>query len=541
MVLSDLLRQIWPQQNNWRLAIPLLICALILLGVPLHKAQAQSAQARGLPPIHWPDVSKLEPDVRDQLTEVEKSLTAAINKPDSTDAALAESLGKAGKIYHAYSLTLPARECYLNAALLAPKDFRWPYLLAKIDQQDGRTDDAIRRFLEASALNPEYVAVELNLGNIYLETNVPAKAEASFKKVLAREPGNAAALYGMGQLALSQRNYSEAVNYFEKALQQAPGANRIHYSLALAYRGAGDVTKAEAHLAQRGTVGIRVTDPLFDQLPDLIEGERLHLVRGRAALEAKRLEDAAAEFRKAVAAKPDSVTAHLNLGITLVQMNDPNAAITEFRTVLRLHPENSTAHFNLAIVLATQNEHRAAIEELQALLKTNPEDLSARLFLAKELLNAERENEALAEFLRVVEADPDIEEAALQAATLLSRAKQYANALNLLEKSHARNPQKTDTGATLAYLLATSPQKDLRAGARALPLAQEVYQTTGLPQHGAIIALALAELGRCAEAAEWQRKMIGLAEQKQQADLAAKLRSDLKNYETKGPCRAAGQ
>jgi tetratricopeptide (TPR) repeat protein len=514
---------------------------MLLIPGPLQKGQAQSAQARGLPPIHWPDVSKLEPEVRDHLTALEKSLTAAINKPDTTDAALAESLGEAGKIYHAYSLNLPARDCYLNAALLAPKDFRWPYLLAKIDQQDGRMDDAIRRFQEASVLNPGYVAVELNLGNIYLETNVSAKAEASFKKVLAREPGNAAALYGLGQLALSQRNYAEAINYLEKALEQAPGANRIHYSLALAYRGTGDLARAEAQLAQRGTVGIRVADPLFDQLPDLIEGERLHLVRGRTALAAQRLADAAGEFRKAIAAKPDSVAAHLNLGTTLVQMNDLSAAETEFRTVLRLEPENINAHFNLAIVLATQNDHRAAVEELGAILKINPEDLSARLFLGKELLNAGRGDEALAEFLRVAQADPDNEEAVLQAATLLSRASQYANALSLLEKSHTRNPQKTDTSATLAFLLAASPQNDLRNGARALPLAQEVFQTTGLAQHGAIIALAMAELGRCAEAAGWQQKMIGLAEQKQQTELAAKLRSDLKNYETKASCRPPGK
>jgi hypothetical protein len=72
-------------------------------------------------------------------------------------------------------------------------------------------------------------------------------------------------------------------------------------------------------------------------------------------------------------------------------------------------------------------------------------------------------------------------------------------------------------------------------------LAQEVYKTTGLPQHGAIVTLALAELGRCAEAAVWQRQMIALADQKQQTDLAAKLRSDLKIYEAKDSCRPAGQ
>jgi hypothetical protein len=118
---------------------------------------------------------------------------------------------------------------------------------------------------------------------------------------------------------------------------------------------------------------------------------------------------------------------------------------------------------------------------------------------------------------------------------------QYASALSLLEKSHAAYPQKTDTAATLAYLLATSAQYEQRSGARALALAQNIYQTTRLPQQGPIGALALAELGRCAEAADWQRKMIALAEQKQQTDLAAKLKADLKLYEARVSCRPSGQ
>ena len=100
----------------------------------------------------------------------------------------------------------------------------------------------------------------------------------------------------------------------------------------------------------------------------------------------------------------------------------------------------------------------------------------------------------------------------LQSVALLERAKQHARALNLLEKSHARFPQNIDTAATLAFLLATSPQNDLRSGTRSLRFAQG-YKTTGLPQHGVIVTLALAELGRCAEAAVWQRQMIALAEQ----------------------------
>ena len=93
----------------------------------------------------------------------------------------------------------------------------------------------------------------------------------------------------------------------------------------------------------------------------------------------------------------------------------------------------------------------------------------------------------------------------------------------------------------LAYLLATSPQYDLRDGAMALQLAQMIYQVSGSPEHGALVAMALAELGRCAEAAEWQRRMIAVAEEGHRTDLLARLNSDLKLYEQKQPCRPAAE
>ena len=116
---------------------------LLLILVPATEARAKHSQSRNLLPVHWPDVSKLEPEVREQLASLEKDLRAAINQPDPNEATLAESFGKAGKIYHAYSLTLPAGDCYLNAKRLAPKDFRWPYLVAKIAQQEGRIERGI--------------------------------------------------------------------------------------------------------------------------------------------------------------------------------------------------------------------------------------------------------------------------------------------------------------------------------------------------------------------------------------------------------------
>jgi uncharacterized membrane protein len=123
---------------------------------------------------------------------------------------------------------------------------------------------------------------------------------------------------------------------------------------------------------------------------------------------------------------------------------------------------------------------------------------------------------------------------------ILEQKRQYKQALDSVEKGHAQYPQKGRTAATLAYLLAASPQYDLRAGARALELAQLIYKATGSLEHGAIVAMALAELGRCTEAAEWRRRLIATAERERKTDLVTKLNADLKLYERGQPCRPAG-
>lgn len=492
---------------------------------------------KGLVAVNWPDLTKLEESVREQVVTLQAELTATSKDPKVSDAALSEAYGKLGQIYHAYSLIAPARDCYVNASALAPKDFRWIYLLGKLDQQEGRFDDAIRRYQAARALRPDYVAVPVNLGNIFLELNRLDDASENFRVALAIDENNPAVHYGLGQVAMAQRNYAEAAKHFEKTLAAVPGATRVHYSLAMAYRGAGDTEKARAHLAQQGSVGVRVSDPLVDGLQELVQGERLFLSRGKLAFEAQRYADAVVEFRKAVEAKPDSVTARVNLGAALSQVGDLKGAAEQFTEAIRLDPGRANAHYNLAVLLARENKHEDAIGHLRSALNVDAADVTARLLLAQELLKAEQIDQSLAEYSRVVQADPNNEAALLEFAKLLYRKKQYKQALEAIEKGHAQYPQKGRTVVMLAYLLTTSPELQSRNGTRAAVLAQNVYKATGASQHGALVAMALAEAGRCNEAFEWQRQAIATGEKQGNTDLLAKLKADLKLYEGVQICR----
>ena len=509
------------------------------LGRPQSAGVLQPSRA-GLAPVHQPDLQELEPNVRDQVISLQNSLADLAKNSATTDLKLSETYGLMGQVYQAYSLTSPARECYLNARHLAPKDFRWTYLLASISQQEGRVEEALSYYSLVRGLRPDYLAAPVNLGNLYLQQNRLEEARSSFKEALALNENCTAARYGLGQIALSLRNYTEAVEYLEQALAEAPEATRIHYALAMAYRGLGNLQKAQAHLQQQGPVGVRVADPLVDGLQELIRGERLHVVRGRMAFDALRFSEAADEFRKAVAANPASVPARVNLGSTLAQIGDVKGAIEEYQEAIRVSPSNAAAHYNLGMLLAKQNQHDGAILHLQSVLGLNPNDAEARFLLAQELLKSARPEEALAEFSRVVESDPDNEEALLEHVKLLFSKKQYKQAMERLEIGYALFPQKGRTAAMLAYLLVSSPQYDLRDGKRALALARLVYESTGLVNHGALVAMALAELGQCSEAAEWQRQMIATAERDRNMEMVGKLRADLKRYEGARQCRPPG-
>lgn len=473
--------------------------------------------------------AELEPAVAEHIRSLEAS-TEAMVREGAADDRLAQARGLLGQVYQAYALPEPAEASYLAAHRLAPADFRWPYLLASVLQQQNRPDEALTYYERARAIRGDYAPLSVNVGNLLLAQNRLDDAKAAYEAALAMEPSIAAARYGLGQVAMSRRDYAQAVEHFTWVLTRVPDANRVHYTLGMAYRGLGQVEQAQDHLRRQGPVGVRVADPLVDGLADLVKGARLSLVRGRLAFEAGRYGEAAEAFRSAVTAEPDSVPALVNLGSALGQLRDVDGAIAQFARALALDPDNRSALFNLGALHAQRNRHDEAVRHLTRLIEVTPDDHQARAMLGRELGRAGRLDDALAAFAAIARADPDNEEAALGQADVLTSLGRHREALDTLEQAHARAPTRGRTAAGLAYLLAASQQPDLRNYSRALDLARRVHEASGALGDGAVIAMALAGLGRCTEAVEWQRQLIAKAEQ-ENSRLVAALRADLARYE----------
>jgi tetratricopeptide (TPR) repeat protein len=484
-----------------------------------------------------PSLEGLEPAVAEQLAEAREELAAYASLAGVPPAGRAQAYGELGRLYHAYGLAAPAEAAYRNAHALAPEAFEYAYLLAYLLQNEGRFDEAVETYERARALQ-ETPGVLVHMAEALLELGRLEEAESALRRVLAGAPESPSARAVLGQIALSRGEHALAAEYLESALAAVPQATRLHYPLALAYRGMGQMEKAQEHLALRGEIGVRPPDPLIDELEELKTGERVHVLRGRTAFRFGDYEAAAREFRRAVEESPDSVPARVNLGSALGQLGDRIGAIHQFRRVLELAPDNVAAHYNLGVLLALEGKPAEAVTHLERATALEPGDGEAWRGLAEALVRVGRAEDALAAYTRasgILPYDPDTRLGEVQLLVNLGR---YEEAAQRLEESYAVAPREPRIVNGYARFLAAAPDPSVRDGEQALALATRLVEAQPTAPHVETLALALAEAGRCEEAAEWQEKVLQAFRQAGDAARLPELEAALARYRAGAPCAA---
>jgi tetratricopeptide (TPR) repeat protein len=523
-----------------------IVLPVSLTSFPIGFAQGGLAQQtatstdprEGLLPTPVPDLAALDPSVAEQIRATAQALEEALHGAGTTAGELAEAFGVMGEIYQTYQLPASAEACYLNALKLAGDSFRWTYLLARTLETQGRLDEAVRRYEKALALEPGNVPALTHLGDANLQLGKLEESSEKYKEALKINPNCAAALAGAGQVALKQRDFQAAAAALRRALELAPAANRLHYLLAMAYRGLGDQENGKAHLAQSGSVGVRVDDPIEKELENLLQGERTHMVRGRLAFNAGRYQESIQEFRQALAARPDSCGARVNLASALASAGKVDEALSEYEAAAGPCPDSAVLHFNLGRLYLEKGILDKAFEEYRRSLELNPNDLAALLALAQISTRQEAVDQAAEYLSTAVGMHPDSEEAWYELSGFLLGRKEYARARDRLEEACGRLPTAGRLVELLARLLAACPDLSLRNGARAIELAERVYAAAPTVYHAETLALALAETGRCEEAAAVLQKSIPVLEESgKYPDLLARMRKDLQRYRQGQPCR----
>src|SRR5258708_38427852 len=121
-------------------------------------------------------------------------------------------------VYHAQDLTTPARVAYTNAHRLDPHDKRWPYLLAHLYADEGNVPEAIKYFEMVRDIDRTYVPAEIYVGQMYLLNGELDNAPSIFEKARGDTGPGAAALAGLGKVAVAGGQHNEAAPHLPAPL-----------------------------------------------------------------------------------------------------------------------------------------------------------------------------------------------------------------------------------------------------------------------------------------------------------------------------------
>jgi tetratricopeptide (TPR) repeat protein len=390
----------------------------------------------------------------------------------------------------------------------------------------GNFEMAAVAYSRAVEADPESITARHALASSLSRSGRAEEAQAQLELIVERDPGNGVAHYNLGTIYSQFGNADGARKHFELAVEHNPDLTNAHFNLAILLEEEGELHQALEHYAAS-----RELDP-----QDTGAAVR------HASLSARlgNPQEAEIALRAILTVDPADAMANLALGGVLAGQGRTEEALSQYRELLEIEPDRqfqARAWFESGRLLLADGDYPGAIEALGNTADLMPGVLGARLLLATALGRAGRFLEAAAEYDSLLEANPTLSEAHTGRALALLIGQQDARAVEALEQSLQQVPEAIELQNLLARILAASESAEVRDGARALQLAQQAMMRQQSIDVAETLAMALAELGRFADAVQLQQRIHAEASRSGDPELAS-IEARLRSYEQGQPTRA---
>ena len=404
-----------------------------------------------------------------------------------------------------------AVEAFERALELQPTAGRVHYLAAQAYRKLGDLD-AARGHLEQQ--NPAEVGfADPTVASLYtdlagsaaiMQRAAGAKAAGfleasveSYRRAVANAPESPEARRDLGALLAQTGQLDQAIDQYREALRLEPDKALNAFSLALVLEAQGLDDEALGHFRTA-----------VDREPDYRE---FRLVLAERLATAGALEEAHGHFDRLLDRDPSDFSSRLQRAKVRAELGDPAGALDDARSVVEGDaPANLRARaFHVQADLAARQGDRASARALlDRALALDPELPEAHFSLGT-LAGMDGDFEsALRSFARVTAATPERAAAWLGEATALALLGREAEAAQRLEAGLGALPGQGSLAFTLARLRLSANDPAVRDGARALELAQGLFQAQATPEHAEILAQALAATGQRTEAVALYRQLL---------------------------------
>ena len=335
------------------------------------------------------------------------------------------------------------------------------------------------------------IVIAALMGCAWKQTAYWRNNEFLWMRALACTSGNYIAYTNLGASIMEQGRFTEAIGYYQKALELNPDNVETHNDWGMALMEQGQNVQAIGH------------------------------------------------FQKAIEINPNCAEAHNNLGILLAKQGRIAEAIEHYQWAIALNPNRAEFYDNLGNLLTKQSRIATAVEQFQKALEVDPDYAKAHYNLANVFIAQGRWNEAIEHYQQALKQMPDSVHAHYQLGLALQSRDRFAEAVVQLQKVLELDPKHISAQNNLAWLLATCPDNSLRDGQEAVALAQQAVQFSGgnAPEILDTLAAAYAEAGRYPEAVETARRALDLSAAQNKKSLAEVIQNQLKLFESHSPYR----
>jgi tetratricopeptide (TPR) repeat protein len=323
----------------------------------------------------------------------------------------------------AHELPAQAEFCYQQAAVCAPQDFRWPYLLGYMYEQLDY-DTALRYFRKSLELNPSDIPARLRVATTLLRLGNVAESEAVLRAGIALHPKNPHLLVTLGRTLAMRSDHTAAQQQFEQAAA-LPGWVPHPALMELVKLTMREGRLKEAMDYQRRLLQLPQVAKM--EYPDSVV-ERVRLLEGLSKLLAERADFAMAR-------------------------GDIRTAISLYESLVRKRPDLPNARINLAQAYGMAGQWPEAIERYQQILNEFGDQATVRYGLASTYGQAGQIEQAIAEYERVLNLKPDHKQAWFQLGLLREQRNELEPALKCYREAVAIDPSYPQGQLALGALL----------------------------------------------------------------------------------------
>jgi len=265
------------------------------------------------------------------------------------------------------------------------------------------------------------------------------EAEALYRQILGREPGNAQAWHLLGVAQYQRGELAAAAESLGRAVALEPNAPAFHCNLGNVRQALNQPDQAAGCYRRSLALNPNHIEAL-NNLGTVLESQGAR-------------EEAVACYRKVLSLKPELPRAHNNLGLALEGLGQRGEALACFRRALELDPGYAEAHYHLGNALREERQVEDAVASYRRAVQLRPDFSQAHGNLGNVLKEQGRLDEAIAHLRKALALSPDHAETHYNLGNVLKEQGRLDEAAGRYRRALALRPDYPEAVCALAHEL----------------------------------------------------------------------------------------